>query len=248
MGPPDEADESGTRRHAVWGLSILAMVAVVLVSITVLFGGGPDNAHRRAGPPLPTMSYSSPGGVSPSGSGTSAPPSTSARLTPKSTPPSTTAAALVSTTPPTTGTAPPPPPPPSSSAPAGIPGQGLHKIGEAIYQYRSRLPNNFPISQSAGLTACASTVPSGGTAPVCTANISGWVSSVDQTQVLVRWLDGFTPSVLDTQNLQSCGVGWAEHPEHPSARYFVAILCTPRQSTSTGAAPSSAPASPSPTA
>jgi hypothetical protein len=238
MGPPDEVDAGGTRRHALWGLSILAMVAAVLVSAMVLFGGGRDDAHHRAGPPLPTATYSSPGSRSPSKSTSStARPSTSARPTPRSTPPSTSAAALVTTAPPTSSSAPPPPPPSSSAAPAPF---GLEQIAQAIYQYRKGIAHDFPVTRSQQLMACALVASTCGNEP------SGYVRSA---AALVEWLRSKAPSSVDQTPLRSCQVGWAEHPEHPAARYYVVILCSGPGGSATPPAPdpSAAPGTPAPT-
>ena len=60
LDAPEYDAEANRRRRAIWGLTVLACVAVIFVSLLVLFGGGggPSNhSHGNAVPTGPAVTY-----------------------------------------------------------------------------------------------------------------------------------------------------------------------------------------------
>lgn len=85
--PDYEADAANRRRHAIWGLTVLAFVAIILVSLLILFGGGngPSNSpNQNALPTGPAVTYrsgASHGATSKAAQTTSAAPTSAAPTT-----------------------------------------------------------------------------------------------------------------------------------------------------------------------
>jgi hypothetical protein len=187
LDPPEVNPDSQARRRALWGLGILACVAVIIVSLMLLLGGSGGGGKNNANPNDPF----------------SAPPTTSARSTPSSTASPTNSGPTGSTTPTTsaarTGN------PCSGASSCAVDGDG--GVLAALNQYRTRhgrpaVPGTVtPDAQTCALHQ--------GNGPTCQPHYIWTVASAQNGPQAVGKLTGFGSSWLLDGKVSSFAVGWA---------------------------------------
>jgi hypothetical protein len=117
MASTEEDDDARARRHAVWGLSVLVLLSVLVISVTLFFAGTPGGEHRqRIDLGIPTSVPTTTPSAAPT---TSAATTPTVRSTPPTRQPTRTPARQSTAAPSTTTSAPAPVHAPSPSRPAG---------------------------------------------------------------------------------------------------------------------------------
>ena len=230
---PDGASAT-ERRHAAWGLAVLAMIAILIVTI-MAFLIGPTGGHpQRIGLDFPTgstqptptdQSTAAPTGSPTSSAHTTAHPSTSAKPSPSSTHPTSSAATTPSpsSTHPTT--------PHSSTPPSqnGIPLEGDGDLIAWINDYRTQQHHNFALvtgGYSPALSQCTAQAKAPGS--FCTPDGTEGVVSAFNGYDALKLLLQQTPQAnfFTSRNALTCSVGWSKHTGW-SQPYYFAVICTP---------------------
>jgi hypothetical protein len=231
MASTEEDDDARARRHAVWGLSVLVLLAVLVISVTLFFtgtSGGKHGEHIDLGIPTPPPTATQP--ASPT---TSAPATAAARSsTPPSRQPTSHAARRTATASvPATQTAPVHSPSPSrpaanthvpaapcsGAAPCAVAGDGgIAAALDAARQARGSAPVHASVSALAQECAASGGAQCTGQYAVQTATaqsgrqaVAALAASPDNA-----WL--FAPATAALQ------VGWAYLPD--LREYVVALL------------------------
>lgn len=225
---PDGASEA-ERRHAVWGLAVLAMIAILIVT-AMAFLIGPAGGHKqRIGLFFPTDSTQpSPTGqttASPSGTPTSsarASAHTSANPSPSITHPTTrptTASPSPSSTQPTT-------PHSSTPPPSGMPISVDSDLMTVINNYRQsrHLPRILSWAHSPALASCTAlaTAPRWHCTPDGTEGVTSRFLGYAAFQVLYQQTPG---ALMFTSRSITCSEGWSYH-QGWSVPYYFAVVCT----------------------